>query len=88
MSVKLSKALATAARGSIALNGVPSDGDTITLNDHILVAPVVFTFKTTPALTNDVGIVSGNASSTAANLRTKIRASGLAFNIQALKLEA
>lgn len=81
VEVKLSKALATAARGSIAFNGVPSDGDTVTLTDHIAVSPIVFTFRTSPSLAHDVGIVSGNAASTAANLRTKIRASGLAFTI-------
>lgn len=83
VSVKLSKALATASRGAFSLNAVPVDGDTVTLNDHIVITPVVYTFRNTASLAGEVQIVAGNAAATAANLRSKIRSSGLAFNIPA-----
>ena len=82
VTLKLSKPLATYAKGSIELDAVPADGDTVTLNDKTPgFVPVVFTFKNTPSGAHDVQRVAGNTATTAANLRAKIRASTLAFSI-------
>lgn len=81
VKVKLSKPLASYAKGSVTFNAVPADGETLTITDHIVGAPIVYTFRTTATLANDIQIVAGNTGSTAANLRAKIRSSGLALSI-------
>jgi hypothetical protein len=58
----------TSATGTITLSSVPNVADTVT------VGLSVYTFVTTLVLPNDVLIVSGNANSTASNLRAAINA--------------
>lgn len=82
VTVKLSAPLSVAARGSITLNANPANLDTVTINDHVLGAAVVLTFKTSASLATDVAI-GATATATAANLRAKIIANGLSVVLAA-----
>ncbi len=73
--IKLSKAIATKSEGSITLNALPENNDTVVINDGVSV--VTLTFKTVAALATDVAIVSGNISATTSNLLSAIASQGL-----------
>ncbi len=73
--LKLSKAIASKAEGSITLNAVPANNDTVVINDGV--APVTLTFKTVATLPTDVAIVAGDISSTTTNLLNKVASQAL-----------
>lgn len=76
VKIKLSKAIAKYAKGSLTLVAVPAIGDTVTIDDHINPA-VTFTFAATAGAATDV-VISSNLATTTTNLYNKIASAGLA----------
>lgn len=67
------------ATGSVTINSVPADGDTVTIGDGV--NSVTFTFESSGPSTNVVDTSSGDVTIIASNLGTTIATSSPALNI-------
>lgn len=80
LEIKLSKAIASYAHGSLTALVQPAAGDTVTLNDKVNPS-ITFTFVATTTAGSHNVLIGSSIAATVANLRTAIAASGLLFTL-------